>query len=134
MEISGIFGMQYGMELPMTEEQKSGMEEILAKYDPENFTAEDMKSMRKELQEAGVPPSREGMQMMREAGFQMRPPQNGMSLLDVEDGQETSRTGTSKGELWELYQQLKTGEIGEEEFLSLIRGQTASGSLIDYIS
>lgn len=128
MEISGIFGMRQGLDLPMTEEQKSRMEDILGKYDPENVSREDMESLRQELLEAGIPRSKESMQMMREAGF-------GPPAKDGDGPQGTQgQLETKKGELWDIYQQLQNGEISEADFMQHIRGQVATGSLIDYIS
>ncbi len=131
MEINGIFGMGKGIELPLSQEQKNTLEEILAKYDPEKMTQEDMKAMREEIAEAGIPRSRETMVMLREAGFTPPPkPNQGTESLLGEENQ----TQSEKGELWDLYQQLQNGEITEAEFQTLIKNQIQSGSLIDMLS
>ncbi|WP_461211336.1 hypothetical protein [Desulfocurvus sp. DL9XJH121] len=126
MEISGIYGMGRGVSLTMTEDQKSTVEEILAKYDPENMTREDMEALRMELEEAGIGRSRELMKMMQEAGF--KPPEKPKQPME-----EDTRYGVQKGELWDLYQQLQSGEVSEEEFLEQIRNQMP-GSLVDCVS
>lgn len=129
MEISGIFGFQSALSVPMSEEQKEAMQEIMGKYDPENFTSQDMISMRRELLESGVPTSKECMQLMREAGFSTS------SASETDDAASVySQMETRKSELWDIYLQLQNGEIDESQFQSLIQGQVQSGSLIDYIS
>ena len=131
MEINGIFGMQKHLSLTMTDEQKESMSNILANYDPEDFTTQDMQSLRRDMMEAGIFNSREAMLMMRQAGFQT-------PTISEEDSEGSltaaQQLEASKGELWDIYKQFQTGEITEEEFLSLVKGQVGSGSLIDYMS
>lgn len=137
MYISGVYGNNSTVDLPMTEEQKTSLTDTLGNYDPENMTAEDMLAMRKEMTEAGIPRSRETMEMLREAGFKPPKPaastQGTPSLVDLLD--EESNTGVQQGELWDLYTQMQNGEISQVDFLSRIGGQAmGTGSLIDYIS
>jgi hypothetical protein len=131
MEINGIFGMGKGIELPLSQEQKDSLEAILAKYDPEKMTREDMKAMREEMAEAGIPRSRETMVMLKEAGFSPAAmPKHGTEALMGEENQ----TQSEKGELWDLYQQLQNGEITEAEFQARIQHQIQAGSLISLFS
>lgn len=130
MEINGIFGMGKGVELPLSQEQKDNLEAILAKYDPEKMTWQDMAAMREEMAEAGIPRSREALVMLREAGFSP-------ALLhgkgdEVRNGEEQTRS--TKGELWDLYQQLQNGAITEADFQARVKHQIQSGSLISLFS
>ena len=45
-------------ETKLTEDQKSTLRSIIANYDPENMTDDDMKSMMDEITETGIPPSK----------------------------------------------------------------------------
>ncbi len=131
MEINGIFGMGKGIELPLSQEQKNSLEEILAKYDPEKMTQQDMRAMREEMAEAGIPRSRDAMVMLREAGFSPTVMHNKGD--EVDNGGEDQPQST-KGELWDLYQQLQNGEITEADFQARIQHQIKSGSLINLLS
>lgn len=67
---------------PLTEEQKTALEEILEQYDPENLSADDARAMFKAFKEAGIrgPELREAI---KEAGFD---PERTWSL--VHDGKQ----------------------------------------------
>jgi hypothetical protein len=53
----------------MTEGQKSSFQEIISKYDPENFSQNDFKAMEGELRQAGIGRTREAKSMLEDAGF-----------------------------------------------------------------
>lgn len=131
MEINGIFGMGKGIELPLGQEQKDSLKEIVARYDPEKMTQQDMKAMREEMAEAGIPRSREALVMLREAGFSPAVMHNKGD--EIQNGGEDQPQST-KGELWDLYQQLQNGEITEAEFQARIQHQIQAGSLINLLS
>lgn len=128
MQISGFSGQMQMPDIPLSDEQKTTMEEILSQYDAENMTKEDMESIRQELEDAGIPRSKESMQMMRAAGFGPPPKPQGAGMM------MSQSSNSEKGELWNIYQQLQQGEISEEEFLAQIRTQAQAGSLISLIS
>lgn len=124
MEISGLYGMNPMFDITMTEEQKTTLAEILSKYDAEDFSAQDKRDLRDELVEAGIPRCRDAMQLIREAGLDLRPDRQ-----DKDSGLGIGQYGMQKGELWDYYMQLQNGDITEEEFLSLIKQGTSAGSL-----
>ena len=134
MQISGVSSsyttMSYS-QTSLTDEQKDALEEILAKYDPENMSGEDMESLKTELQEAGIRPTREVGQIMNEAGFGPPsgvqgaggpPPGPPPDMADNDDDEEN--------ELLELINQVKTGEITQEEFLSTLEEYAQLGGII----
>jgi hypothetical protein len=53
----------------LTDEQKTQLEEILAKYDPENMTESDKKALVEELRSANIPPCKATFEAMEAAGF-----------------------------------------------------------------
>lgn len=55
----------------LTESQKAKLEEILAKYDPENLDAEDAKSIFDAMREAGIQPSKAVKETVEAAGFDL---------------------------------------------------------------
>ncbi|MCP4214231.1 MAG: hypothetical protein GY765_06220 [bacterium] len=58
----------------LTEDQKGVLEEILAGYDPTNFSSDDEKAMRTELRDAGIFPGRELGTALDNAGFDVKRP------------------------------------------------------------
>ena len=101
----------------LTEEQKTAMTEILEKYDPENMTEEDRAAMIQEFREAGIPRSRDGMQLMKEAGF--GPPEGG----PPPGGMRGPMAGTGpsedvKTQLLDLIERAQAGEVTDEELQS----------------
>lgn len=125
MRVTGSYGMNQAMEAPMTEEQKKTAEEILAKYDPENMTGEDMLAMRKEFHEAEIPRSRELQLMMQENGF--KGPRK-------DDAANVQPQESKRGALWQLYQQFQSGELNEEEFIDQIKNTPITGQLVNFLS
>ncbi len=93
----------------MTDEQKSQFSEIIANYDSENMTKEDMESLRSELESAGIKPGDDLKGLMDEAGFKPpekpqgnRPPQganSGSALPDyMQDFANKFKSGTATDE------------------------------------
>lgn len=143
MEISGVSGsyasQAYSQE-SLTEEQKITLEEILAKYDAENLTEEDRHALMDELRAASIPRTQETGQILMEAGFAPAAPQGaqggpppgpppGVADDDEEDDENS--------ELLALIAQVKSGEINQNEFMSLLEdyakngGSIANGSVVD---
>ncbi len=94
---------------PLSESQRTSMEEILEKYDPKNLSDEDKVSLMSELKEAGFKPSRESIQLLKDNGFKMREkPQKGMKP-DMKQ---------MKPEIKALVEQFQNGDIEKEELQS----------------
>ena len=95
MEVSNISTAYMSQSIQrhgLTDDQRTSLEEILAKYDPENMTKEEMESLRTELREAGIPRCREVGQAMKEAGF--APPEG---QGDPAVGRKTPRVALRQG-------------------------------------
>lgn len=79
--MAGMAGMapppRMGAGQTFTDEQKSNLEEILAQYDSEDITDEEMRSMLDEIKEAGIGPGEDLKNALEEAGFELKPPQGG---------------------------------------------------------
>jgi hypothetical protein len=58
-----------GFSAKLSEEQKSAAEEILAQYDPEALSEEDVDAIKQQLRDAGIGPSRDLKDLLQEAGF-----------------------------------------------------------------
>ena len=137
MEIQGIGQSMFSQETSrttLTEDQKTKLEEILAKYDSENLSDEDWAALREELKDAGIPPCRDTFSIMREAGIKPPPPPEGGKgpgpmPPSAEEDEENS-------EVLSLFEQLKSGEITKDEFYSQIEallenGTVSAGAVID---
>ena len=120
----------------LTDEQKAKLEEILAKYDPENLSDEDRKAMMDEMRAAGLPRSRETFQMLKDAGFQPPKPPTGQGM-PAGLGQTTSSGDTDmRSQLMDMIEKLKSGTLSEKDFLSQITQwgrnlSTSTGNLFD---
>ncbi len=68
-DISSLLPKASAFGTPLTEEEKSTVEEILAQYDAESLTDEDEETLQQELRDAGVKPSRELGTLLEESGF-----------------------------------------------------------------
>ena len=55
----------------LTESQKEKLDEILAKYDPEDLSAEDAKTIFDAMHEAGIQPSKAVKETVEAAGFDL---------------------------------------------------------------
>lgn len=58
-----------GFSAKLSEEQKSAAEEILAQYDPDSLSDDDVDAIKQQLRDAGVGPSRDLKDLLQEAGF-----------------------------------------------------------------
>ncbi len=125
MEIASLNSVMCGAASPLNQEQRSALEEIVARYDPEDMSREDMVAMRGDLAEAGIQNSREAMAVLKDAGFLPR--------MDVqaEGGQTQQMTEQQKGQFWDLYKQFQTGKISEGEFKTLMVSHIGTGALIN---
>jgi hypothetical protein len=97
----------------LTDEQKTQLEEILAKYDPENMTEEDQKALMEELKDAKISMGKDTSEIMEKAGFSRPsgpPPPPPPS-------QESDTDNTINATFVKLMDQFQSGEISEESFL-----------------
>lgn len=118
---------------PMTDEQKTAASEILAKYDSTNMTEADHESLRTELEEAGITPSKELGKMMEEEGFEIPKGPRGPKGADGEGKPEQPDFIT------ELIEKLESGEVSEDEIKSFLqtlqetKGETGGAIMDEYV-
>ena len=116
---------------PLTEDQTAQLGEILAKYDPENFSNKDRASMRKDMRMAALPPSQELFRMIEDAGFS-RPVGKGALRGGVISNAAHNKNST----LMELLQDFRAGKLSDDEFateVELVKHQlgVSIGEMID---
>jgi hypothetical protein len=95
----------------LTEDQIAATKEILAKYDPENFSNADRAAMRKDMRTAALPPSQELFQMIEDSGF-TKPVGKGALRGGVISNAARNKHTT----LMESLQAFRDGKISDEEF------------------
>jgi mono/diheme cytochrome c family protein len=81
-DITALFPKAGGSAAKLTDEQKTAAEEILAQYDPEQLSEEDVEQIKQQLRDVGIAPSRDLKGLLEEAGFdaeQFRPQRPGGS-------------------------------------------------------
>ena len=120
----------------LTDDQKSQLQEIAAKYDPESMTREDVASMMAEIQEAGIRPGEDMKSILEEAGFELQPPQGGAPPKGMggPGGPPPMGMGGSMGEdseisdaVQDFVEKAMAGEVTEDDiasFLETIQSQT----------
>lgn len=132
--ISGTSAYQYQQRTEstnsLTEEQKKTLQDIIAKYDPENMTSEDTKSMMDEIKEAGIKPSKEFGEIMNTAGFKpperpSGPPPSGPPPSET---QESSTDNDLTSQLLDLLNEQKSGSVSEEDLNTFIETLKSSGN------
>lgn len=117
----------------LTEDQKNQLEEIIAQYDPENFSLEDQQSMMQEIKSASIQPGKEMFLMMQAAGFSKPegpppPPPGDMKIGGIDNEQLTS--------LLDLLTMVQSGELTDkevEEQIDAFRQQLSNsvGQIVD---
>jgi hypothetical protein len=99
----------------LTDEQKTQLEEILAKYDPENMTEDDQKALMEELKDAKIPMGKDTGEILEKAGFERPsgppPPPPGPPP------QESDTSNALSTSFVKLMDQFQSGDISEENFL-----------------
>ena len=136
MEIQGlgaVGGAFSAQQTTLTEEERARLEEILAKYDPENMSDEEKQALMEELKSSGIPRCRETFQAIKGAGFELPKPPQGQAGPEAGQAQEA---GAMFPELMNLLNQLKQGDITQDDFfaqLELFKNDLAGtlGLLID---
>ncbi len=125
---SGSLHPRTNFDNPLTEDQKTKLEEILANYDSENLSENDTIAIMDEIKSAGIAPGKELKETMEAAGFDIKPP-NGERRAERSEGDrpEFIRDFIAKSE---------SGEVTEEDvdtFLQTLRsnGQDTVGFFVD---
>lgn len=120
-------------EASLTEPQKEALQEILARYQPENFSSQDRAALRQEMKDAGIPRTPEAEKIIRENGFTNRTPA-GNNQLTAYAGNQQEQLITPK--IISLFKQHDLGELTDQQFqtrLEQMRQQfpKSSGNLVN---
>jgi hypothetical protein len=124
----------------LTDEQKSTLADIIAKYDPENMTDEDTKAMMDEIKEAGIGPSKEFGEIMNAAGFKPPEKPEGPPPTDDTTSSTSSSSTTSTTEVPEylasFLEKQESGTATEDDILTLVQNllnsnKSTTGSIVD---
>lgn len=125
--ISGTSSYQYQPRVDsnksLTDDQKTTLEGILSKYDPETTTGETMKAMMDEIKEAGITPSKDFKKIMDDAGF--KPPEKPSGTPP--DETQSTDSDISK-QLLSLLKGLVSGETSDDDINSLIKSIKSSSN------
>jgi len=118
----------------LTDDQKAQLSEILAKYDPSSMTEDDKKALMEELKSSGIPPAKEVMTMMEDAGFEIGPPPEGPPPSDGRMGPPPKPEFIE-----EAITKYENGELTEEDIEKLMAklkdmGEPTQGILFDTTS
>ncbi|MGE5365298.1 MAG: hypothetical protein ACM3SM_14295 [Bacteroidota bacterium] len=116
----------------LTDEQKKKLQEIIAQYDPETVTQEDMKNMMEEIDSAGIKPSKEFGEIMNEAGFKR--PEKPEGAEGAGPLSETQDDLAQK--LLELLKEKESGSINQEDlddFIDNLRNsmESSQGNIVN---
>ena len=119
MDVSSVqsgMGMmpQFSTE-PMTDDQKTTLAEILEKYDAENITEDEKKSMMDEIKEAGITPSKESKEIIETAGFELGKPPEGKGPQGPPPEGMMQKMKEMNPEIADLFEQFKNGDIDEDQ-------------------
>lgn len=125
-------------ETKLTDDQKSTLQSIIANYDPENMTDENMKSMMDEIKEAGITPSKEFGEIMNTAGFKKPEKPEGEPPMGPPPA-TTSQDSKTSQLISEFLAKKDSGEITEDDLANLIKtlnktGQSTQGLIVDKLS
>ena len=135
--VSGSSSLQYHyqvrQETSLTDEQKTTLSEIIAQYDPENMSKDDMKTMMDEIKSANIPPSKDLKEIMDAAGFEppKRPEDEGAMPPPPQNGSKEI-----PGFIQEFMQKQESGEATQDDFNQLLqtlqeKGFDTTGLLFD---
>ena len=116
---------QWGGDYKINEQQKTQLDEILARYDPENMTEEDMRSMLEEIRAAGIRPGEDLKNSLESAGFELpRPPAGGPPPMPP--GDASGVQSQQPQFLLDFIEKLKEGNVTESDiqtFLETLKNQ-----------
>lgn len=124
---------------PMTDEQRSTATSILEKYDSSNMDKSSIRAMKKEFKEAGISPSKDLGDMLKNEGFELRGPKGGRKPQGTPPGGGKGAMGGIKptDETADLYKKLIDAlDEGEDESIiniakKLTGNVDASGIFVD---
>jgi len=116
----------------LTQSEKSTLQEIISRYDPENLSQEDREAMRAELEEEGLWGNVNTFEALENAGF-VPPPPPPSDMQGMDTG-STNEKPTQ--ELLDLVSQLEDGEIDQETFTTELKlllqdSELVSGNFFD---
>ncbi len=116
----------------LTDEQKTTLEEIIAKYDPANMTEEETKTMMDEIKAAGIRPSKEFGEIMNAAGF--KPPERPQGPLPEDSASEIKENLPQY--LLDFIEKQESGTVTQDDIDTLIKnlqnsGDVTKGQLVD---
>ena len=120
-------------ETPLTDLQKEALQEILSRYEPENFSSQDRTALRQEIKDAGIPRTPETEKIIRDKGLYNQTTTES-SQLSAYSGQQQEQLITPK--IISLFKQHDLGELSDQQFqtqLEEMRQQfpKSSGNLIN---
>jgi len=143
--LNGVLGNQMYQPRKLTDDQKEAVLEIVSRYNAENFSDEDKKAMMEELKSAGLPKSREVGELLREEGFDIKPPEGGpqgmpaMRPGGMQKQEKSDAMTDAYDQLKEILEKLENGELDEESLLKSLNTLRESfsqntGNLVDILS
>lgn len=114
----------------LTDDEKKTVQNIIAKYDAENMTAESMREMMDEIKSTGIKPSKDIKEMLDSAGF--KPPEK----PEGSPPEKPQGSEEMPDFLKSFLEKQKSGTLTEDDLISLIQnlqnsGSLAQGNLID---
>lgn len=117
----------------LTDDEKKTVQNIISKYDAKNMTAESMRTMMDEIKSSGIKPSKDIKEMLDTAGFKPPEKPEGAPPDRLQSSDEMPDFLTS------FLEKQKSGELTEDDLISLIKnlqnsGSLAQGNLIDKLA
>ncbi len=118
----------------LTDDQKSAVEEIVSKYDSENMSASDMKSMMDEIKDLGFGSSEDVKSILDDAGFE--PPKDVPPPPDGEGNGPQVNDADVPDFVTEFLEKQQSGEVSQEDYYQLVQNlknldKTTNGFFID---
>ena len=122
-----------GQQEPLTDDQKQILQEILSRYQPENFSSKDQTALRQDMKEAGIPRTPETEKMLRDKGLFSRQASDYGRIPVYTNRHDDSLMTTQLISLFKLHD---TGELTDQEFHAQLEQvkqnfQKSSGNLIN---
>ena len=98
---------------PLSDNQKQVLQEILARYKPENFSSQDHVALRQDIKDAQIPRTMETERMIREKGFYTQQPDD-QRRIPAYTNQQNDPLITPQ--IISLFKQRDAGELSDKEF------------------
>ena len=122
--IGATQGKPSGPPPPMSQEQKDVASQIIAQFDPDNFTEDDFRAMNEQLREAGIRPGKDLKVMLDESGIDVE------QYLSAQPNALPSRGPSAKSGI-SLIEQLAQSDENVSNTLNTFLEKMAEGSLND---